>query len=88
MADSVGLYDEATFWVILANSDFEGARVTADKIKHLTKAMKLERLNLAFSVSVAGVMARSGEDHETMVQRGLSLLDGVVVSSLSLAVEE
>ena len=88
MADSVGLYDEATFWMILINSAPDGTKVTAEKIKLLANAMKLDSLDLFLSVAVAGVMARPGEDSETLIQRGLSMLHKSLDSASGLMVEK
>jgi GGDEF domain-containing protein len=88
MADSVGLYDEATFWMILVNSAPEGTKVTAEKIKLLAGAMKIDALDLFLSVAVAGVMARPGEDSETLIQRGLVKLNKALDATSGMVVEE
>ena len=88
MADSVGLYDEATFWMILINSAPEGTKVTAEKIKLLAGAMKIDALDLFLSVAVAGVMARPGEDSETLIQRGLVKLNKALDATSGMVVEE
>ena len=88
MADSVGLYDEATFWMILVNSAPEGTKVTAEKIKLLANAMRLDSLDLFLSVAVSGVMARPDEDGEALVQRGLLLLQKALDSSSGMVVEK
>ncbi|MCK5680137.1 diguanylate cyclase [bacterium] len=87
MADSVGLYDEATFWVVLANSALDGTNVAAEKIKRLASAMKIDALDLFLSVAVAGVLARPGDDCEALVQRGLSLVTKTFDSPSGLVVE-
>ncbi len=88
MADSVGLYDEATFWMILINSAPEGTKVTAEKIKLLAGAMKIDALDLFLSVAVAGVMGRPEEDSEALVQRGLVKLDKALDATSGMVVEE
>ncbi len=88
MADSVGLYDEATFWMILVNSAPEGTKVTAEKIKLLAGAMRIDALDLFLSVAVAGVMARSGEDSESLVQRGMLKLHKALDATSGMVVEE
>ena len=72
MADSVGLYDDATFWMVLANSDIEGATVVAEKVKRLASSMKVDALDVFLSVAVGGVIACEGESCEELVARGLS----------------
>ena len=72
MADSVGLYSEDTFWMVLANSDIEGAMVVAEKVKHLAGSMKVDIADVFLSVAVGGVIAREGENGEALVARGLA----------------
>ncbi|MCD6533229.1 MAG: diguanylate cyclase [Deltaproteobacteria bacterium] len=72
MADSVGLYNEDTFWMVLANSDIEGTMVVAEKIKHLAGSMKIDIADVFLSVAVGGVIAREGENCEALAARGLA----------------
>ena len=86
MADSVGLYDDSTFWVVLANSSLDGTRVAAEKIKRLGSAMKVDSLDLFLSVAVAGVVAHPGDNCDIMVQRGLAQIEKALKSSSGLVV--
>ncbi len=88
MADSVGLYDESTFWVVLANSTLSGARVAAEKIKRLGSSMKVDSLDIFLSVAVAGVVAHPGDNCDTMVDRGLAQIEKALESSSGLVVTE
>jgi len=88
MADSVGLYDESTFWVVLANSALDGAKVAADKIKRLGSTMKVDALDLFLSVAVAGVVAHPGDNCDIMVQRGLAQIEKALKSASGLVVTE
>ncbi|MCD6292832.1 MAG: diguanylate cyclase [Deltaproteobacteria bacterium] len=72
MADSVGLYDEATFWMVLANSDLDGSLVVAEKVKRLVGSMKVGGLDVFLSTVVGGVVANEGENCDDLVARGLS----------------
>ena len=72
MADSVGLYNEDTFWMVLANSDIEGNMVVAEKVKHLAGSMKVDIADVSLSVVVGGVIACEGESCDELVARGLS----------------
>ena len=72
MADCVGLYDDATFWMVLANSSFDGTLVVAEKIKRLASSMKVDAIDVFLSVAVGGVVACAGEKGEELVQRGLA----------------
>ncbi len=86
MADSVGLYDESTFWVVLANSTIDGTKVAAEKIKRLGSAMKVDALDLFLSVAVAGVVAHPGDNCDIMVQRGLAQIEKALKSASGLLV--
>jgi len=88
MADSVGLYDESTFWVVLANSSLDGTKVAAEKIKRLGSAMKVDSLDLFLSVAVAGVVAHPGDNCDIMVQRGLAQIEKALKSSSGLVVSK
>ena len=88
MADSVGLYDDATFWMVLANSDLEGTSVVAEKVKRLASSMNVDAIDVFLSVAVGAVVAHKDEQSEDLVQRGfveiekaLKLLSGVSVES-------
>lgn len=69
MTDKIGLYDEATFWVVLTNSTPEGSQVVADKIKRLISAMQVGELGYSPEVVVGGVAARAGEKVGEMLKR-------------------
>jgi len=86
MADSVGLYDESTFWVVLANSSLDGTKVAAEKIKRLGSTMKVDALDLFLSVAVAGVVAHPGDNCDIMVQRGLVQIEKALKSASGLVV--
>ena len=88
MADSVGLYDESTFWVVLSNSSLDGTKVAAEKIKRLGSVMKVDALDLFLSVAVAGVVAHPGDNCDIMVQRGLAQVEKALKSSSGLVVTE
>ncbi len=87
MADSVGLYDDATFWMVLTNSDFDGTLVVADKIKCLSSSMKVESIDIFLSVAVGAVVAREGEKSEELVQRCLVETEKAVKLSSGVSVE-
>lgn len=67
MGDYVGLYDDSTFWVVLANSTPEGARVVAEKIKRLTASMQVETINVFLSVAIVAVSAAKGDDVDGLI---------------------
>ncbi|MEA3348065.1 MAG: diguanylate cyclase [Pseudomonadota bacterium] len=87
MADSVGLYDEATFWMVLANSALEGTRVVAEKIKCLVSSMKVDAIDVFLSVAVGGVVASEGEKSEELVQRCLVEIEKALKLSAGISVE-
>lgn len=87
MADSVGSYDDATFWMVLANSSSEGTLVVAEKIKRLASSMKVDALDVFLSVAVGGVVAREGEKGEELVQRGLVEIEKALKLSAGISVE-
>ncbi|MCK5680539.1 diguanylate cyclase [bacterium] len=87
MADSVGLYDDATFWMVLANSALDGTRVVAEKIKRLASSMKVDAIDIYLSVAVGGVVACEGEKGEELVQRGLLEIDKALKLSAAISVE-
>ena len=87
MADSVGLYDEATFWMVLANSSREGTLVVAEKIKRLASSMKVDAIDVFLSVAVGGVVACGGEKSEELVQRGLDEVEKALKLSSCISVE-
>lgn len=87
MADSVGLYDEATFWMVLANSSFEGTQVVAEKVKRLVSSMKVDAIDVFLSVAVGGVVACEGESGEELVQRGLAETEKAFKLSSGISVE-
>ena len=87
MADSVGLYDEATFWMVLANSSREGTLVVAEKIKRLASSMKVDAIDVFLSVAVGGVVACEGEKSEELVQRGLDEVEKALKLSSGISVE-
>lgn len=71
MVDSVGLYDGATFWMVLANSDLDGTQVVADKINRLASSMMVDSIGVFLSVAVGAVEAHEDEKSEDMVRRAL-----------------
>ncbi len=87
MADSVGLYDDATFWMVLANSDIEGATVVAEKVKRLASSMKVDAIDVFLSAAVGGVIAREGENCEELVARGLAETEKALKLPAGIAVE-
>lgn len=87
MADSVGFYDDATFWMVLANSPPEGTLVVAEKIKHLVSSMKVDVVDVSLSVAVGGVVAYEGEKGEELVQRGLVEIEKALELSAGISVE-
>ena len=87
MADSVGLYDGATFWMVLTNSDLEGTLVVANKVKRLASSMKVEAIDVFLSVAVGAVVAREGEKGEDLVKRCLTETEKSIKLSSGLSVE-
>lgn len=87
MADSVGLYDESTFWMVLANSDSEGARVVAEKVKHLICSMKVDVADLSLAVAVGGVVAGEGEKLDELMGRGLLAVEKALDLPTGISVE-
>ncbi len=87
MADSVGLYDEATFWMVLANSSLKGTQVVAEKVKRLASSMKVEAIDVFLSVAVGGVVACEGEKNEDLVQRGLDEIEKALKLPSGISVE-
>ena len=87
MADSVGLYDDATFWMVLANSALEGTLVVAEKIKRLAGSMKVDAIGVFLSVAVGGVVACEGEKSEELVQRGLVEIEKALKLPAGISVE-
>ncbi len=69
MTDKIGLYDEATFWVMLTNSTAEGSQVVADKIRRLITTMQVGDVESSPEVVVGGVGARAGETVDGILQR-------------------
>ena len=74
MSDSVGLYQEDTFWIILTNSAVGGSLVVADKLKRLVGNVQLDEIEEKFDVIVGGVMAQSGVSPDELVTWGLEEL--------------
>jgi diguanylate cyclase (GGDEF)-like protein len=87
MADSVGLYDGATFWMVLSNSDIDGTLVVADKVKRLASSMKVEAIDIFLSVAVGAVVACAGEKGEDLVKRCLIETEKAAKLSSGLSVE-
>jgi diguanylate cyclase (GGDEF)-like protein len=87
MVDSVGLYDEATFWMVLANASLDGALVVAEKVKRLTSSMKVDAIDVFLSVAVGGVGACEGEKKEELVQRGLDEVEKALKLPSGISVE-
>ena len=87
MADSVGSYDDATFWMVLANSDREGAMAVAEKVKRLASSMKVDALDVFLSAAVGGVIACEGENCEELVARGLSETEKALKLPAGISVE-
>ena len=87
MADSVGLYDGATFWMVLANSALDGTQVVAEKVKRLAGSMKVESIDVFLSVAVGAVVAHEDEKSEDLVQRGLDEIEKALKLSSGISVE-
>ncbi len=87
MADSVGLYDGATFWMVLTNSDIDGTQVVADKVKRLASSMKVEAIDVFLSVAVGAVTACEGEKSEDLVKRCLLETEKAAKLSSGLSVQ-
>ncbi|MBN2808500.1 MAG: diguanylate cyclase [Deltaproteobacteria bacterium] len=86
MADSVGLYDRATFWMVLANSDLEGTRVVAEKVKRLASSMKVEAIDVFLAVAVGAVLARDDERSDDLVRRGLAEVEEALKAVVGISV--
>ena len=71
MADSVGFYDDATYWMVLVNSDKEGTLAVADKVKRLASSMKIDAVDVYLSVAIGGVVSCEGESYEELISRCL-----------------
>jgi diguanylate cyclase (GGDEF)-like protein len=87
MADSVGLYDDATFWMVLANSNLEGATAVAEKVKRLASSMKVDAIDVFLSVAVGGVIACEGENCEELIARCLVETEKALKLPAGIAVE-
>jgi diguanylate cyclase (GGDEF)-like protein len=85
MTDSVGLYDDATFWAILTNSTLEGSQVVADKIKRLISTMQVSGLDVFLAAAVGGVCARKGEGVDDLLARGEAELDRAVQDATGIS---
>lgn len=74
-ADSVGGYDHATFWLLLANAGIEGSRIVAEKMLQHAAGIKVENGDVALNAVVGGAVANPRESPEALVQRALRALE-------------
>lgn len=73
-ADSVGGYDQATFWLLLANAGLPASQAVAEKMLYHAAGITVENGNRSFDAFVGGAVAHPHESPEELVQRALNAL--------------
>ena len=73
-ADSVGGYDQATFWLTLANASADGSLRVAEKMLLHASKITIENADVTLSAVVGGAIARPDESPDTFFTRAYGAL--------------